>query len=70
MSKLKNVLAELLPPIILKGIPKKKVSLEYIPLPIPVSHSEKAIIIGNGPSLNKSIELYKDEIVKYDCFSF
>lgn len=28
--------------------------------------TDKMILIGNGPSLSKSIELYKDEILKYD----
>ena len=28
--------------------------------------TEKMILIGNGPSLSKTIELYKDEIIRYD----
>ncbi|MBO7484710.1 MAG: hypothetical protein J6T84_01445 [Spirochaetaceae bacterium] len=29
--------------------------------------SEKLIVMGNGPSLTKSIEKYNKEIIKYDC---
>ncbi len=30
-------------------------------------HSDKLIIIGNGPSLNESIKNYKEDIMRYDC---
>ena len=36
------------------------------PLPQVVNHSEKMIIIGNGPSLRTSVDLYKDEIIAND----
>lgn len=31
--------------------------------------SERLIVIGNGPSLTKSIEIYKEIICKYDCIA-
>lgn len=40
--------------------------LHQSPLPKLKEKTEKMILIGNGPSLNKSIELYKEEILKYD----
>lgn len=47
----------------LKKLQKKNIStIGQIP-----KQSERLIVIGNGPSLTKSIEKYKNEICKYDC---
>lgn len=47
----------------IKKLQKKNIStVGQIP-----KQSEKLIVIGNGPSLTKSIENYKEEICKYDC---
>lgn len=56
-----------LPPIYYKI--KEKIfrkSLIESPLPQIEHHSDKLIIIGNGPSLNESVVRYKDVITKYD----
>lgn len=58
-----------MPPIIFKNIVKiRNRYLKFSPSPLPqiMDKKEKMVLIGNGPSLNKSIELYKDEILKYD----
>lgn len=62
-----------LPPVYYKI--KKRIhhpKLIESPLPQIKHNSDKIIVIGNGPSLNKSIELYKDEILKHDriCVNF
>lgn len=57
------------PPIVIKikdKLVKKKVELMPSPLPQIEHHSDKMILIGNGPSLNKSIELYQNEITSCD----
>ena len=45
---------------------KKVMALQESPLPQFEHHSNKMIIIGNGPSLKQSIDKYKDEILSYD----
>lgn len=58
-----------MPPILFNRIEKirnKHRKLHLSPLPHILNKTDKMILIGNGPSLTKSIELYKDEILKYD----
>lgn len=72
--KIKDALRLFLPPVYykiketIKGEPEKIDSL----LPQIQHKSDKIVVIGNGPSLNKSIELYKNEILKHDriCVNF
>lgn len=68
--RLKKIIKLLIPPIIPKLARKMrgttKVSLMESPLPQIKHHSEKMVLIGNGPSLTKSVELYKNEIIKHD----
>ena len=57
------------PPIIMQHLEKmRNKRLKFPPSPIPVfqDRADKMILIGNGPSLSKSVELYKDEILRYD----
>lgn len=60
------------PPVVLKAWNRIKGEKEYreplqpSPLPQIERHSDKMVLIGNGPSLLKSVELYKDEILKND----
>lgn len=57
------------PPIIMQRLEKmRNRRLKFPPSPIPVfpDRADKMILIGNGPSLSKSVELYKDEILRYD----
>lgn len=71
---IREVVRLFIPPIYYKV--KNKITSEQriidSPLPEIKRNSEKIIIIGNGPSLNKSVELYKEEIIKYDriCVNF
>lgn len=68
--RVKKIIKLFVPPIIPKLTHRIKkapaITQEPSPLPQIKHHSEKMILIGNGPSLTKSVELYKDEIVKYD----
>ena len=60
------------PPVVFKirnrirGTKEEEIQLQSSPLPQLEHHSNKMVLIGNGPSLNKSVELYKDEIIKND----
>lgn len=57
----------LLPPILFKIRRKKSVDMQQIsPLPKFERQSNRMVVIGNGPSLNKSIELYADQIKEAD----
>ena len=58
-----------IPPIVLAA--KHKLhnickTIQKSPLPKIERHSDKMIVIGNGPSLNESIEKYIDDILLYD----
>lgn len=68
--RLKKIIKLFVPPIIPKLIHRIKrtpiITLEPSPLPQIEHHSEKMVLIGNGPSLTQSVELYKEEIVKHD----
>ena len=68
--RLKRIIKLFVPPIIPKIIHRIKktpaITLEQSPLPQIEHQSDKMILIGNGPSLTKSVELYYDEIVKHD----
>lgn len=68
--RLKKIIKLFVPPIIPKIIHRIKkvpaIALEPSPLPQIEHHSDRMILIGNGPSLTKTVELYKDEIIKYD----
>lgn len=68
--RLKKNIRLFVPPIIPKIIHRIKktpsIILESSPLPQTEHHSDRMILIGNGPSLTKTVELYKDEIIKYD----
>ncbi len=49
----------------IKRLQKKNIStIRQIP-----KQSERLIVIGNGPSLTKSIEIYKEIICKHDCIA-
>ena len=70
---IKKILKLFLPPIVFKArelFKYKSVNNQFYiqqsPLPQLEHHSEKMVIIGNGPSLNDSILKYKDEILKND----
>lgn len=67
---LKNFIKLFVPPIIVKIkdrlARKKNVELTPSPLPQIEHHSEKMVIIGNGPSLNESVVKYKEEILAND----
>lgn len=57
------------PPILFKRLEKirnRHLKFHQSPLPQLDDKTDKMILIGNGPSLTKSIELYKDKILKYD----
>lgn len=60
------------PPVVFKawnrirGTKEVEAQLRPSPLPQIERHSDKMVLIGNGPSLMKSVELYKDEILKND----
>ncbi len=57
------------PPVIMRYLEKiRNKRLEFPPSPLPCikDKTDKMILIGNGPSLKESIELYKDEILRYD----
>ena len=58
-----------IPPVcmpIVQNLQRKRRKLHVSPLPQIQNRTDRMILVGNGPSLSKSIELYKDEIVKYD----
>lgn len=65
---LKRLIKLFVPPIVfeIKGRLQKSKTFEDSPLPQIEHHSEKMILIGNGPSLRKTVELYKDEILRND----
>lgn len=57
------------PPIIMHRLERiRNKRLKFPPSPIPMfpDKADKMILIGNGPSLNKSVELYKDEVIRSD----
>lgn len=57
------------PPVIMKRlewIRNRRAKFPVSPIPMFADRTEKMILIGNGPSLSKSIELYGDEILRYD----
>lgn len=67
--KKKEILQLFVPPIyyrVKKMLFPKTVS-KNVPLPKIKRKSNKMIVIGNGPSLNKSFEKYKDIICDSDC---
>ena len=70
IMRLKKTIKLLVPPIIPKMMLRmrkaSKNTLTESPLPQIQHHSNKIILIGNGPSLTKTVELYKDEIIKND----
>ena len=70
---IKEFIKLFVPPIIVKIkdklVRKKNVELMSSPLPQIEHHSEKMVIIGNGPSLNQSVEKYKDIIKSNDCIA-
>ena len=70
IMRLKKTIKLLVPPIIPKMMLRmrkaSKDTLTESPLPQIQHHSNKIILIGNGPSLTKTVELYKDEIIKND----
>lgn len=69
--RLKRIIKLFVPPIIPKIIHRIKktpdFTLEPSPLPQIEHHSEKMIILGNGPSLNVSVEKNKEIIKNNDC---
>lgn len=67
----KKIIKLFLPPIVIRAWKALKVGvrdsrIQQSPLPQIEHHSEKMIVIGNGPSLNESIVKYKEEIVRND----
>lgn len=67
---IRDTLKLLTPPIFVKLWHKiKKTNLILSPLPQIEHHSDKMIIIGNGPSLKESVKKYKDIIIKSDSIS-
>lgn len=59
----------LIPPIVLvfkRRVLVKRNDLVESPLPKIVRHSDKMIILGNGPSLNVSVDKYKETIASCD----
>lgn len=65
----KQIIRLFLPPIYYKAKEKicpAKENIDDSPLPKINKNTNRVIIIGNGPSLNETVEKYKDEIVKYD----
>lgn len=68
--RLKKIIKLFIPPIIPKLLRRKRrIHIPHLvesPLPQIQHHSNKMILIGNGPSLTKTVELYKDEITKND----
>ncbi len=67
--RVRDVVKLLIPPVFLKirqWLVEKQVELVDSPLPQIEHHSDKMIIIGNGPSLNDSVTKYKDEILSND----
>lgn len=66
--KWKKIIKLFLPPICFKL--KRRFSRQNMVSSIPLEHNkqgERMIVIGNGPSLNKSIELYGDCIRRSEC---
>lgn len=69
MTKLKHILRLFVPPIYYEAkhalFPQKKE--ERFPL-LQIEHTcNRMIIIGNGPSLNKTVELYEQQLHEADC---
>lgn len=69
--KCKKYLKQFIPPIccqvynsLIKKTPKKP---EISPLTIPKITNDKLIIIGNGPSLNSTMEKYEKEVCSSEC---
>lgn len=65
----KEILQLFVPPIYyrVKNLFFSKSVSKNVPLPKIKRKSKKMIVIGNGPSLNKSFEKYKDIICDSDC---
>lgn len=67
--RVRDVVKLFIPPVFLKirqRLVENQVELADSPLPQIEHHSDKMIIIGNGPSLNDSVTKYKDEILSND----
>lgn len=66
----KSFIKLLTPPIFIQlarfFLPKRRNIIRESPLPQNKHILDKIVVIGNGPSLRKSVELYKNDIVKYD----
>ncbi|MBO7572065.1 MAG: hypothetical protein J6T48_07925 [Bacteroidales bacterium] len=69
---LKDFIKLFVPPVAYKlrdkarGKNSNNVQLQSSPLPQIEHNSDRMILIGNGPSLNKSVELYQKEIISCD----
>lgn len=71
IMKCRKYLKQFIPPIccqvyncLIKKTSKKP---EISPLPIPEITNDKLIIIGNGPSLNSTMEKYEKEVCSSEC---
>lgn len=69
--KCRKYLKQFIPPICCQVynclIKKTSKEPEISPLPIPEITNDKLIIIGNGPSLNSTIEKYEKEVCSSEC---
>ena len=69
MTNFKQILQLFVPPIYYKVkrklFPKKE--LPHHPLPKIEHRKQRMVIIGTGPSLNKTLELYEQQLLETDC---
>lgn len=69
MKKINSILHDVFPPIIFKIWRKihHKPAPIIVPLPKRERKGDKIVVIANGPSLNKTIELYLNELQQTEC---
>lgn len=67
--KIKDFIRLFVPPIYykIKHRMRKTRELPIRPLPKAEHENQRMVVIGNGPSLNKTLELYEKEIHEADC---
>lgn len=69
MNKIKSFIQLFVPPIYYRVkhrlFPKKE--RPYHPLPKVAHTRQRMVVIGNGPSLNKTVELYEKQLHESDC---
>lgn len=69
MKNFNSILHDIFPPILFKIWRKihPKSAPVIVPLPKRERKGDKIVVIANGPSLNKTVELYKQELQDTEC---